>query len=197
MKKIIFILLILVCTQISYAKENSDFKQLMKKQVNALDFYLYQLYNETKCKTWLVYRKVAPYFCTIKPVIYDKKNAIELKFVTMNAEESNLYSVEFFKKSSEEKKLELLGYEFGRLLFSLGLNTTVDLNNYKRRIYGYGLLDELILQVKDNKKMRREIKKRMTISLVYSVDQKEEYRIMRDLNGVITKEKVIHEFYVP
>jgi hypothetical protein len=59
------------------------------------------------------------------------------------------------------------------------------------------LLDELILQVKDNKKMRREIKKRMKISLVYSVDLIEEYRIMRDLNGVVAKEKVIHEFYVP
>ena len=184
--KNLLIIVLLFFIQISDAKENKSFKKLQKMQISALDFYLYTLYTETRCNTWLEHRDGVPSLCMVSPPRIKDNSDIELNFSIHNYDEEYLKeSREYFENASDAQKTANIKMTYEDILNFLGLNKG------RTTKYGSGLVNNIYLPEKINKSLKEEIKDHMKVNLFFTYGKDMEYSVKRNSKGEIIIKKII------
>lgn len=169
----------------SDAKGNKSFKKLQKMQISTLDFYLYALYTEARCHTWLEHRDVAPFLCMVSPPKINDNSDIILNFTMYYDEEYLKESREYFENASDAQKTANIKMTYKNLLNLLGLNKG------RTTKYGFGLVNDIFLSDKIKKPLKEGIKGHMIVNLFFTYGEDMEYKVRRNSKGKIIIKKFI------
>lgn len=188
MKKVLFHLIILI-TIPSVAQTNNIFDELSQAKISALNFFLYQLYNETKCDIWYSNKNSKPTACMTKFPEYHKGNLIELEFLIFlnTTDEYDIQYSKLFKQSNKEKKIELLTIDFNYLSDKLGLILNRN-NTTKEKFTSSGLIGDILSNTGFSKDVINSVKESVFVSVRFNYDKNHVILGKRDTNGILNIE---------
>jgi hypothetical protein len=200
MKKLFLLSLILLFTGLALAKPNKSIKEMMDTPISAFDFFLYQLYDSTKCDSWPGFGQFTPSKCmTAKPEYDDENGSITLRYriALSTNDDTDMEYFEIFMNASEEKREKMHKENIYYLLYQLGLRKHFHKQENKSALnYPRGWIDGVFLP-KQLKKKLDKVKDQIILYIRFSYGNNLMYTGKRDKDGVITIEKFDFESTIP
>ena len=190
MKKIL-LLITLLFIQPALSKPDKSFKTLIKTPITAFDFFLYRLYNNSKCHFWPGYERDTSRCMNNYPQYDQKNNELTLSFIFSfdTADEFDSDLLAQFNSGSKERKVRSLMMYMDDLMDDLGLsNTFVDIRKSSKLIYDRGLIDKSLILNKANQIDIKKIKDSIKVEAKFDYSEYTDYWVIRDTNGEMTVE---------
>ena len=186
-----FLLIALLFMQPVLSKPDKYFKTIMKTPVTAFDFFLYRLYNNSKCHFWPGYERDISR-CMDKYPQYDPKNNELTLFFIFSFDTADEFDSELlaqFNSGSKERKVRSLMMYMDDLMDDLGLsNTFEDIRKSSKLIYDQGLIDKSLILNKADQIDIKKIKNSIKVEARFDYSEYKDYWVIRDTNGEMTVE---------
>lgn len=167
----------------SVSQSNSIIDELTKSKVTTLDFFLYQLYDHTKCNGWVIMPSIPEVCMWSKPEVDTDANLIKLTFT---ARPSYADLNEKRKQISDKEISKRLVFAIESLKFKIGLS---DAQSGLIYIIPFNWSGDTSNKAKDNR-MKQEFVKITELYLHISY-KKHLYKVKRSTDGKITISKIL------
>jgi len=191
MKKIL-LLITLLFIQPALSKPDKSFKTLIKTPITAFDFFLYRLYNNSKCHFWPGYEIRGTPRCMDKYPQYDsKKNELTLSYIFSvdMTDEFDRVILGYFTSATKKGKIRILMIDMGTLMNDLGLSKYLeDARKSRKKIYSPGLIDKSLILNEADKVDVAKIKDSIKVEARFDYSEYTDYWVIRDTNGEMTVE---------
>ena len=191
MKKLlknITLLIILIFTYSAQAKPSKSIKAMMDTPVSAFDFFLYQLYDSTKCDKWYGYQQFTPPNCMTKQPEYDEENDSLILYFRISLRTNDDYDIKYsekFQSASEEERMKMLQSDFDHFLYQFGLEKKPKKNWNKMGLnHPKGWIDRQLFP-KKLKSRFDNVKDRMILNINFSYYKGPHYNAKRDIEGTV------------